>query len=103
MTISIDKFKLFGTNGKELYFGKRRGIGKGWDSNMTDEQNFSKSIRADEWCTVRLKEAWKNIPFKRCSGAMRRDHKFIAVRTVRLKRMLYDAGCEVTVKVSIII
>lgn len=103
LSVSIDKFKLFGTNGTELEDRVRRGLGKGWDAGMTEQEKFCKSIRASEWCTVSLQEAWRNERFLRCSGGMRRDQKFICVATVRLKRLLYDGGSEMVLILSVLI
>lgn len=103
LSVSIDKFKLFRTNGNQLQDGSRRGLGKGWDAGMTDEDKFRKSIRASEWCTVSLQEAWKNVSFLRCSGGMRRDQKFICIGTVRMKRLMVDGGSELVVMLSVLV
>lgn len=80
--ISVEDFYLFNLDtgavvGRQVEQGTRIG--------MDETERFESSVDECLQCLSKLYTKWTEIPFFRCSGGRRRNHKFCCVMTLRLR------------------
>lgn len=73
------------------------------ESGLSEQAKLNQSFEECSLCIQKLYTTWSELPFFRCSGGRRRNHKFSCVSTLRMKRNVTSDGTLYCAIISFVI